>query len=198
MVTAADALDDSDMTTDRTTANKHIVEEFIQALFSDGDLRAVDQYLAPTFVNHDPPFPGAPNDAAGMRQAAVMFRAALPDWHSDLDQLIAENDIVVERFTASGTHQNELMGVTGTGRTIDSKASTSSASKMTRSSNAGAASTKWASNANSKWPPPETGNRKRHASRHGRSGTIGSTSSNRLAPLSPPNLCVVAAVVEVV
>ena len=47
-----------------------------------------------------------------------MFRAALPDWHSDLDQLIAENDIVVERFTASGTHQNQLMGVTGTGRTI--------------------------------------------------------------------------------
>ncbi len=47
-----------------------------------------------------------------------MFRAALPDWHSDLDQLIAENDIVVERFTASGTHRNELMGVPGTGRTI--------------------------------------------------------------------------------
>ena len=53
-----------------------------------------------------------------MRQAAVMFRAALPDWHSDLDQLIAENDIVVERFTASGTHQNELMGAPGTGKTI--------------------------------------------------------------------------------
>jgi predicted ester cyclase len=47
-----------------------------------------------------------------------MFRAALPDWHSDLDQLIAENDIVVERFTASGTHQNELMGVPGTGSII--------------------------------------------------------------------------------
>ena len=118
MFTAADALDDSDMTTDRTTANKHLVEAFIRALFSDGDLHAVDQYLAPTFVNHDPPFPGAPQDAAGMRQAAIMFRKALPDWHSDLDQLIAENDIVVERFTASGTHQGELMGVPGTGKTI--------------------------------------------------------------------------------
>jgi steroid delta-isomerase-like uncharacterized protein len=118
MVSVVVALDDSDMTTDRTTANKHLVGAFIQALFSDGDLHAVDQYLAPTFVNHDPPFPGAPADAAGMRQAAVMFRAALPDWHSDLDQMIAENDIVVERFTASGTHQNELMGVPGTGRTI--------------------------------------------------------------------------------
>ena len=47
-----------------------------------------------------------------------MFRAALPDWHSDVDQLIAEGDIVVEQFTASGTHRGELMGVPGTGGTI--------------------------------------------------------------------------------
>ena len=118
MVTGADRSDDSLMTTDRITANKQLVEAFIGALFSDGNLDAVDQYLAPSFINHDPPFPGAPSNAAGMRHAAEMFRRALPDWHSDLDQLIAENDIVVERFTASGTHQGELMGVPGTGRTI--------------------------------------------------------------------------------
>ena len=118
MVTGADSSDDSLMTTDRITANKQLVEAFIGALFSDGNLDAVDQYLAPSFINHDPPFPGAPSNAAGMRHAAEMFRRALPDWHSDMDQLIAENDIVVERFTASGTHQGELMGVPGTGRTI--------------------------------------------------------------------------------
>ena len=53
-----------------------------------------------------------------MRQAAVMFRAAMPDWHSDLDQLVAEDDIVVERFTATGTHRGPLMGVPGTGHTV--------------------------------------------------------------------------------
>jgi steroid delta-isomerase-like uncharacterized protein len=106
------------MTTDRTTANKNLVEAFIQDLFSRGDLDAVDRYLAPDFVNHDPPFPGAAAGPEGMRQAAVMFRAAMPDWHSDLHQLVAENDIVVERFTATGTHQGPLMGVPGTGHTI--------------------------------------------------------------------------------
>ena len=106
------------MTTDRTTANKNLVEAFIQDLFSRGDLDAVDRYLAPDFVNHDPPFPGAAAGPEGMRQAAVMFRAAMPDWHSDLHQLVAENDIVVERFTATGTHQGPLMGVPGTGQTI--------------------------------------------------------------------------------
>jgi steroid delta-isomerase-like uncharacterized protein len=106
------------MNTTITTANKHLVESFIQDLFSRGDLDAVDRYLAPGFVNHDPPFPGAPAGPEGMRQAAVMFRTAMPDWRSDLDQLVAEDDIVVERFTAMGTQQGELMGVAGTGNTI--------------------------------------------------------------------------------
>ena len=110
------------MTTDHrntdTEANKELVQAFIQELFTKGDLDAVDRYLAPGFVNHDPPFPGAPQGPEGMRQAAVLFRQALPDWHSDLHQLVAEDDIVVERFTASGTHQGELMGVPGTGKTI--------------------------------------------------------------------------------
>lgn len=105
-------------TTISCTANKALVEAFIQDLFSRGDLAAVDRYLAPSFVNHDPPFPGAPAGPEGMRQAAVMFRAAMPDWHSDLHQLVAENDIVVERFTATGTHQGPLMGVPGMGHTI--------------------------------------------------------------------------------
>ena len=53
-----------------------------------------------------------------MRAAAAMFRAALPDWRSEVVQLVAEDDIVVERFHASGTHDGELMGVPATGRTL--------------------------------------------------------------------------------
>jgi predicted ester cyclase len=103
----------------RTTNNKQLVNTFIQELFTKGDLTAVDRYLDPQFVNHDPPFPGAPAGPQGMRLAAAMFREALPDWHSDLEQLIAEGDIVVERFTASGTHTGEpLMGVPATEKTV--------------------------------------------------------------------------------
>jgi steroid delta-isomerase-like uncharacterized protein len=101
-----------------TTRNKQLVKAFIEELFTKGDLDAVDRYLAPNFVNHNPPFPGLPDGAEGIRQAATMMRQACPDWHSDLDQLVAEGDVVVERFTASGTHRGELMGVPPTGKTI--------------------------------------------------------------------------------
>lgn len=106
------------MTTDKLSQNKQLVEAFIQDLFTKGDLKAVDRDLDPNFVNHDAPFPGAPDGPEGMRLAASTYRRALPDWHSDVEQLIAEDDLVVEVFTASGTHRGELMGVPGTGKTL--------------------------------------------------------------------------------
>jgi steroid delta-isomerase-like uncharacterized protein len=101
-----------------TDANKHIVEEFIAALFTRGDLSAVDRYLDPGFVNHDPPMPAMSTGPEGMRQASAMFRSAFPDWHSEVVQLIAEDDLVVENFVAHGTHRGAVMGETPTGREV--------------------------------------------------------------------------------
>jgi steroid delta-isomerase-like uncharacterized protein len=106
------------MTSDEIARNKQLVDTFIQELFSKGDLDAVDRYLDPDFVHHDPPAPGAPDGPEGFRYAAAMVRRGCPDWHSDVHQLVAEGDIVVERFTASGTHSGELMGVQATGNTL--------------------------------------------------------------------------------
>jgi steroid delta-isomerase-like uncharacterized protein len=105
-------------TTDATTANKQLVVDFVQDLFTRGDGSAVDRYLAPDCVWHDPPFPGVPDGPEGFRVAAATVREALPDWHSDLEQMIAEDDLVVEVFTASGTHRGEFQGVPGTGRAL--------------------------------------------------------------------------------
>jgi steroid delta-isomerase-like uncharacterized protein len=104
--------------TDLQTHNKELVRNFIQDLFTMGDPGAVERYLDPAFLNHDLPFPGASRGRDGMQVAADMFRRACPDWHSDVDQLVAEDDVVVERFTASGTHRGELMGVPATGETL--------------------------------------------------------------------------------
>jgi steroid delta-isomerase-like uncharacterized protein len=107
--------DDRRMTT--TEQNKRLVSDFIDSLFTKGDLDAVDRYLAPDFVNHDPPF-GVTPDREGMRAAGEMMRAAFPDWHSDQHLVVGEGDIVVERFTASGTHRADVLGVPPTGDTV--------------------------------------------------------------------------------
>jgi predicted ester cyclase len=87
-------------------------------LFTKGDPNAVDDYLAEDFVNHDPPF-GASADREGMSAAGTMFRSVFPDWRSELHLLVGEGDIVVELFTASGTHRGaEIMGVAASGQIV--------------------------------------------------------------------------------
>lgn len=97
--------------------NKAIVRDFIDALFSRGDLSAVERFLSDDFINHDPPV-GVSPDRHGMRSAAEMFRVAFPDWHSVLHQLIGEDDLVVEQFTASGTHRGQFLGAAPTGSVV--------------------------------------------------------------------------------
>ncbi|TDW22141.1 ester cyclase [Kribbella kalugense] len=101
-----------------TESNKAVVKDFIDGLFTKGDLGAVDTYLAEDFINHDPPF-GVTPDREGMRAAGSMMRAAFPDWHSELHELIAEGDLVAERFTAGGTQRGEVMGVPPTGAVVN-------------------------------------------------------------------------------
>ncbi len=96
--------------------NKAVVRKFIDALFTDGDLGATDEYLASDFVNHDPPI-GVSPAAEGMRSAGAMFRRASPTGIASCT-LVVEDDIVVERFTASGTHRGEIMGVAPTGKVV--------------------------------------------------------------------------------
>ncbi len=44
-----------------------------------------------------------------------MSRTALPDFHTTIEDMIAEGDKVVQRFTARGTHKGEFMGIAPTG-----------------------------------------------------------------------------------
>jgi len=101
-----------------STQNKQLVEEFSNALFTNGDPTAVDRYLDPEFINYDPPLPGSPGGPEGMRQAAELFRRAFPDWRSDVQHMIAEDDLLVEHFIAHGTHRGSVMGETPTGQHV--------------------------------------------------------------------------------
>ncbi|HUR75176.1 MAG TPA: ester cyclase [Sporichthya sp.] len=99
------------------TANTAVVAAFIDELFSAGDLTAVDRYLDPAIVNHDPPM-GGPPGLEGWRQAAMTMRTACADWHSDRLHMVAQDDLVAEHFVASGTHTGPLFGVAPTGATL--------------------------------------------------------------------------------
>jgi steroid delta-isomerase-like uncharacterized protein len=52
------------------------------------------------------------------RQYVNRIRAAFPDFHNHIDDLIGEDDKVVARLTYAGTHRGELFGFPGTEKRI--------------------------------------------------------------------------------
>jgi predicted ester cyclase len=47
-----------------------------------------------------------------------MGHAAFPDWHRTIEDIIAEGDKVVIRFTFRATHKGEYQGVPATGKQV--------------------------------------------------------------------------------
>jgi steroid delta-isomerase-like uncharacterized protein len=68
------------------------------------------------YVYH--PDPHRVKGPEGVKQIVGVYRAAFPDLHLTIEDLIAEGDKVVVRFTARGTHQGDLMGVAPTGKEV--------------------------------------------------------------------------------
>ena len=50
--------------------------------------------------------------------SVIPFLTAFPDWHGTVDDIIAEGDKVVNRWTGHGTHLVELMGIPATGKPV--------------------------------------------------------------------------------
>ena len=55
---------------------------------------------------------------AGFLRYVDAVRTAIPDFHNQIDELIAAGDTVVARLTCSGTLQGSLFGVPGSGQRI--------------------------------------------------------------------------------
>ncbi len=74
--------------------NKDIVRQFITEVLSGGRLERVDELLAPSYVNR-----AFDVDLPAFKELLVGLVAALPGRHFDIEELIAEADAVVARFT---------------------------------------------------------------------------------------------------
>ena len=98
-----------------TEENKAIELRFFEEVVNKGNLAVLDELLAPDFVDHSAP-PGIAADREGYKQFFAMAHSAFPDFHSTLEDMFAEGDKVVQRFTASGTHKGEWMGIVPTGK----------------------------------------------------------------------------------
>jgi steroid delta-isomerase-like uncharacterized protein len=77
-----------------------------------------DELYGPDWVGHFPGMP--PLDAAGHRWYSEVMLTAFPDLERKLEDVVAEGDRVVARWSARGTHNGDFNGMPPTGKVADS------------------------------------------------------------------------------
>ena len=97
--------------------NKAVIRRFDHEVWNEGNTAVLDQVFAADFVDRTAP-PGSPPGREGVKQLVAMFGSAFSDASSTIDDLIAEGDKVVWRWTFRGTHTGPFMGVPATGKAI--------------------------------------------------------------------------------
>jgi steroid delta-isomerase-like uncharacterized protein len=99
--------------------NEALVRRYVQEVYDQRKLEAVDEIFAPEFTLHDPDLPGGARGPEGIKRIVKTFVDAFPDLQVTLDEELSSGDKVVTRWTSRGTHEGELMGIAPTGKRID-------------------------------------------------------------------------------
>jgi steroid delta-isomerase-like uncharacterized protein len=93
--------------------NKSILRRWIENGWNKGNLALVDELYTTDLVQYDP---AKLEGREALKHYVGGFQAAMPDLHFSIEDLIAEGDKVVWRFTATGTQTGPLMGIPPTGK----------------------------------------------------------------------------------
>jgi predicted ester cyclase len=95
-----------------------LVERFFSQGFNEGDIGALSTFIHPNHRNHDPTAPEVPYGPEGVRRLVELYRRAFPDIHFEHEDLTSVGDKVAHRWTFTGTHRGEIMGIEPTGRSV--------------------------------------------------------------------------------
>ena len=99
-----------------TESNKEIVGRFYETVLNGGDLEALEPLATPDYQEHDP-LPGQGTGRDGLRDRVQAIASAFGQRFT-VEDVIAEGDRVVVRWTGSGTHVGEFMGIPATGKSF--------------------------------------------------------------------------------
>jgi len=106
-----------------TDDNKRVVSEFVRRCQDEHDLAFADEVFHPRFVNHYRPegreIPSTQRPASGFQSFYGALLQGFPDARMEINEQVAERDLVATRKTLRGTHSGELWGLVPTGNRVE-------------------------------------------------------------------------------
>jgi steroid delta-isomerase-like uncharacterized protein len=97
--------------------NKALVHEFFEEAWVKGNVAAVDEFMAADYIEHPRPST-LPPGTEGLKQLIAAYRTAFPDLKMTLDDIFGEGEMVAYRWSVSGTHLGDWLGIPPTGNHI--------------------------------------------------------------------------------
>jgi steroid delta-isomerase-like uncharacterized protein len=98
--------------------NKTIVRRLFDELWNKGNLPVADELIAPTYTHHDASTPDVGRGPESEKKRVTLYRTAFADMRLTIEDLIAEGETVVARWTCRGAHKGDLNGIAPTGKQI--------------------------------------------------------------------------------
>jgi steroid delta-isomerase-like uncharacterized protein len=102
------------MSTEET--NKALFQRYFDEGTNQGNLDVVEELFAPDYKHHDPANPDVIVGNEGVRRHIQTLRGAFPDITFQVEDMIAQGDKVVIRWTAIVTHTGDYFGIPPTGK----------------------------------------------------------------------------------
>ena len=97
-------------------SNMALSRRVLEEAFNAGIIDVIDELVTTDFVNHDAALPEAMIGADAAKATISGYRNAFPDLRITIEQQIADDQGVATRWSAKGTHQGDLMGMSPTGK----------------------------------------------------------------------------------
>jgi steroid delta-isomerase-like uncharacterized protein len=101
-----------------TETNKAIIRRYIDQMWNNGGLDLAEEFFVENVFPHRVPAVPGLEALELVKDGIATVHAAFPDLQITLHDLIAEGDLVVNRWSGTATHQGELMGIPGSGDQI--------------------------------------------------------------------------------
>ncbi len=95
-------------------ANKQLFHRFLRDVVNPGAPERMEEFVAPDYVDHTSDARGPD----GYRENHLKILATFPDFHVEVERIIAEGDTLAFHLTYSGTHKGKFREIPPTGKKV--------------------------------------------------------------------------------
>jgi steroid delta-isomerase-like uncharacterized protein len=85
------------------------VRRLNEEVWKQGNFAVINELFTTDYIGGEPSM--TIQGQEGVRQFVSQYRSAFPDLHFTIEDMIAEGDNVVTRWSVTGTHEGNLLGI---------------------------------------------------------------------------------------